>query len=357
MGQIIAGGRGIVIVVGGLAVAGMVAAVYLSITPDRPEQVSQSLSADGKGENSKARADASSASDSTGQDVAQFDVVRVDPDGTTVVAGTASPGARVTIMVDETAKQSVDTDASGQFVALLDLPHSDAARVLTLNTTQDGQSVSSHEQMILAPSPALEAPADTAIASESAQSDTNGADSRNVAVLRADSDGVEMVLPSTPGVAGSPDTVALDTITYDDDGRIRLGGRAKAGSRVRVYLDNTLSTDLTTDADGRWQTALEGIDPGLYTLRLDEISGTGDVISRVETPLQREKPEVLKPADPDSVTESVRAVTVQQGDTLWAISRDRFGEGMLYLRVFDANREAIRDPDLIYPGQVFAIPD
>ena len=51
------------------------------------------------------------------------------------------------------------------------------------------------------------------------------------------------------------------------------------------------------------------------------------------------------------------AVTVQRGDTLWAIARDRYGEGLLYVQVFEANREFIRDPDLIYPGQIFALPD
>jgi len=48
---------------------------------------------------------------------------------------------------------------------------------------------------------------------------------------------------------------------------------------------------------------------------------------------------------------------VQPGSTLWAISREHYGEGVLYVRVFEANRERIRDPDLIYPGQVFALPD
>ncbi|MEN8660411.1 MAG: LysM peptidoglycan-binding domain-containing protein, partial [Marivita sp.] len=50
-------------------------------------------------------------------------------------------------------------------------------------------------------------------------------------------------------------------------------------------------------------------------------------------------------------------VTVQPGNTLWAIARDRYGEGPAYVKVFEANRDRIRDPDLIYPGQVFSIPD
>lgn len=50
------------------------------------------------------------------------------------------------------------------------------------------------------------------------------------------------------------------------------------------------------------------------------------------------------------------AVTVQPGNTLWAIARENYGEGILYVRLYEANRDRIRDPDLIYPGQVFDIP-
>ena len=49
-------------------------------------------------------------------------------------------------------------------------------------------------------------------------------------------------------------------------------------------------------------------------------------------------------------------VTVEPGFTLWRIARETYGEGILYVRVFEANRDQIRNPDLIYPGQVFAVP-
>ncbi len=50
-------------------------------------------------------------------------------------------------------------------------------------------------------------------------------------------------------------------------------------------------------------------------------------------------------------------MTVQPGNTLWAIARESYGEGPLFVRVFEANRDRIRDPDLIYPGQIFEIPE
>ncbi|WP_422064984.1 LysM peptidoglycan-binding domain-containing protein [Shimia sp.] len=60
---------------------------------------------------------------------------------------------------------------------------------------------------------------------------------------------------------------------------------------------------------------------------------------------------------PAEAPAAVRIVTVQPGSSLWAIARDRYGEGQFYLRVFEANQDKIRDPDLIYPGQVFTVPE
>ncbi len=49
-------------------------------------------------------------------------------------------------------------------------------------------------------------------------------------------------------------------------------------------------------------------------------------------------------------------VTVQPGFTLWGIAEGQLGDGIRYVQVFEANKDKIRDPDLIYPGQVFTIP-
>ncbi|KPA22281.1 LysM domain/BON superfamily protein [Shimia sp. SK013] len=54
---------------------------------------------------------------------------------------------------------------------------------------------------------------------------------------------------------------------------------------------------------------------------------------------------------------AVQIITVQPGSSLWAIARERYGEGPMYVRVFEANKDKIRDPDLIYPGQVFTVPE
>lgn len=173
-------------------------------------------------------------------------------------------------------------------------------------------------------------------------------------VLKSTSDGVELLNTQSPDVMKR---VALDTISYSDLGDVRLTGRAQAQTQsVRVYLDNAPIASLPVDASGRWRGDLPDIDEGIYTLRVDEVAEDGSVTSRVETPFKREDPAVLVQAGADQEG-PLKRITVQRGNTLWAIARERYGDGLLYVRVFQANAGDIRDPDLIYPGQVFDLPD
>lgn len=49
-------------------------------------------------------------------------------------------------------------------------------------------------------------------------------------------------------------------------------------------------------------------------------------------------------------------VLVESGDTLWGIAERAYGSGARYTEIFEANREVIEDPDLIFPGQKLRIP-
>ncbi len=58
----------------------------------------------------------------------------------------------------------------------------------------------------------------------------------------------------------------------------------------------------------------------------------------------------------DPATEQVEYYVIQKGDTLWAIAKAHLGNGAEYTKIFEANREVIKNPDLIYPGQKIRIP-
>jgi nucleoid-associated protein YgaU len=115
-----------------------------------------------------------------------------------------------------------------------------------------------------------------------------------------------------------------------------------------VYLDNGLLAAARAGSDGAWRIIVERpVAPGLYTLRVDEMAGD-KVIARLEFPFQR--------ADPKEIESETLLVVVQPGNSLWRLARRTLGEGTRYTVIYQANRERIRDPDLIYPGQVFEVP-
>jgi nucleoid-associated protein YgaU len=174
-------------------------------------------------------------------------------------------------------------------------------------------------------------------------------------VLIADKDGVRVVQSDD---SLDQDAIALDAISYDEDGQVMLSGRSNPMAYLRIYLDNAPVLLVRPDDEGNWKTLLSNVDPGVYTLRIDQVNAAGKVISRLETPFKKESPQKLLTHIKDAKTEArINVVTVQPGYTLWAIARKRYGRGILYVRVFEANRDKIRDPDLIYPGQVFELPD
>jgi nucleoid-associated protein YgaU len=52
----------------------------------------------------------------------------------------------------------------------------------------------------------------------------------------------------------------------------------------------------------------------------------------------------------------IATAVVSRGDSLWRISRVTYGDGMRYATVYKANRDQIRNPNRIYPGQTFVLP-
>ena len=65
-------------------------------------------------------------------------------------------------------------------------------------------------------------------------------------------------------------------------------------------------------------------------------------------------PAATESANP--VVSKVETFEVKRGDNLWQISRHLYGEGMRYSTIYEANSDQIRDPDRIYPGQIFVVP-
>lgn len=270
-----------------------------------------------------------------------FDVVRVGPQGRAVIAGRAESGAEVTVHENGRVLGQGKADAQGQFVILPDTGLQPGGRELTLSARgANGKEVAGADSVIVIVPPA---------AKQTADAKPSGTDK----AAEPSSPAVAVLLPRDAGaprvLGGKSRKLALDTVDYDEKGEIRFAGSAKPDTPVRVYVDNQPVGDAKTGAGGQWtMVPASPVAPGVHQLRIDQLGPDGRVLGRVELPFQRTT------AAPDGLAGG--RTVVQPGQNLWRIARQSYGHGTRYTVIYLANRDQIRDPNRIYPGQIFAIP-
>jgi len=274
-----------------------------------------------------------------------FDVVRISKDGDTVIAGRAPPGSEVTILDGGEPIGTVTADGRGEWVYLPSEPLAPGSHDLSLQArTPDGAVTESDSKVVL-------------VVPERGK-DIAGrptAQPQEPLAMLVPKDGGEVgarVLqrPSVPGsVESEAGDLALDSVDYDEAGEVSLGGRGLPGAEVRAYLNNDLIGRAEVPPTGLWRITPDGaVEPGAYQLRLDMVREGGAVVSRIELPFSR--------AEPMRDFDGGAFVIVQPGNSLWRIARRTLDSGFNYTVIYEANKDQIRDPDLIYPGQIFEVP-
>ncbi len=369
--------------VGSVAVAGAASVAYVMVFPSAPDLRQPDLSAlvepaPGPQPTAEDGPDTRIAMVTPDESQApRFDIVRVTDLGNVLVAGKAPATSAVAALLEETPVAQTVSSGGGEFVMMFDVEPSPAPRVLELEVRlPNGDRLRSRDTLMLAPRSDVlagqRAPDGAAIATQTAREvataplfpDQTAAPARpNVAPAAPDtasaaplavlmrSDGSVQVLGQAGQLPGA-EQVVIDSVVYDAQGDVSLGGRSGRGlADIQIYLDNQPILRTRAADDGTWQAQLDGIERGVYRLRVDELDLAQQVTSRAEIPFERVTPEIARGAA------GPQALIVQPGNTLWAMSQERFGDGMRFMRIFEANRDQIRNPDLIYPGQVFILPE
>jgi nucleoid-associated protein YgaU len=374
-----------------------------------------------------------------------FDIVRIEEDGSAVLAGRAAPGTTVTALLDGQAMGETVANDRGEWVILPSQPLPPGAHEVTLSqaasdgtVTQSGQSVAltvpdkpgSQPLIVLSetakPSRVLQKPeTETVAAAEPAKPEP--AEEKVAAVEPPTQTTEPSQQPATasapapvPAPAATPSATApamrsarsltVDVVDYDAQGRTTFSGKAAPGSRVRIYVSDRFTGEAEADASGAWSiTPSRDIEAGTHALRADRVGADGKVSERIELPFLREsseriaglqaqrsgeaattepavqEPQPQQPAAAESqqaatepqITEQAPAqskqetatapatekqaqgpgrVVIQPGNNLWQISRVIYGKGVQYTVIYEANKDQIRNPDLIYPGQILDTP-
>ena len=306
----------------------------------------------------------------SGDTAPAFDIARIEPTGEVVIAGRAAPGATVELLRNGELHDSAISDQSGQFA--MDPPRLPPGTYdLTLRSKQpDGKQATSKQSVavVLEPSPK---------------------DRPIVALMTPDKPIVVLSQPAAP----KPMTgvVVVDAVEIEPDGKFHVTGRASPDATVRLYLNDSFISSVIAGSDQRFAVTInKGVSPGSYRVRVDEVNAnSGEVRARAEVPFNvpdtfvtaflpaqatsSKRPDIaasqLQPttamstALPDGgspsavvVVPKITTTTVSRGDSLWRISRLTYGAGQRYSSIYKTNHEQIRDPNLIYPGQIFVLP-
>ena len=263
----------------------------------------------------------------------EFDVVRVEVTGDAVMAGVGEPGATIVVTSGDDVVGETVADDAGDWVIVTEEPLDPGAHELEL-TSVNGDGETKQSDTVVVVSVPQEPTADDVLTVM-----MNDEDGGDVEVIQGGEDGI--------GISGGGD-LALESVTYDEEGNVSMGGQATAGDTVVVYVDDRVAGVADVE-DGEWTVALdESVEEGTHSLRVDEVNEEGDVVARLETPFVRAT--FIMPDASD------RLIVIQPGNSLWRIARRSFGRGILYTLIYEANRNQIADPDLIYPGQIFVMP-
>lgn len=282
-----------------------------------------------------------------------FDVVRVEPSGDAVMAGRAAPGARVTVLSNDGEIAQTQADGNGEWVIVLDDPLVPGSHEIWLRSEgADGAVTESREAVVVTVPGGEESALAQQDGEESEAGDAASGGVLAVTVPREDSDAAVSVLQAPAGGVGiaGGGALTLDSLSYDEEGAVTLAGKAEPGSEVRPYVDGEIAGSVQADAEGNWSLTLDRrLDAGRHELRVDQVDEEGVVAARLETPIQQAAFTMPSSAEP--------LVVIQPGNNLWVIARHVYGKGVLYTQIFEANRDQIGDPDLIYPGQIFVLPE
>jgi nucleoid-associated protein YgaU len=281
-----------------------------------------------------------------------FDVVRVNPNGDAVIAGRAAPGTKITLLDNGQPVGSAEADDRGEWVLLPDSAVDPGQHKFSVRATDDGgKSLDSDKEVIVVvPKPAEDIAGQPVTRPSGALALEVPKNGEGPSQLLNSPAPVTAASQESPA-AGAPQTppLSLDTIDYTQDGRAMLSGHTLPDGDLLLYLDNGTLGNAKADGSGRWTFVPEQKAPaGDHKLRVDLVDGAGKVQARVEVPFSQ--------PDFSTVALNDNSVIVQPGNSLWRIARRTYGDGVQFTVIYEANKDNIRNPDLIYPGQIFNLP-
>lgn len=278
-------------------------------------------------------------------EVIKLEVIRVRPDGSLVIAGKGLPNSKIEIISGSTVIATTQSDNIGEFVAVPDKQLKSGEYLLAFRQTTKANKIS--------------------IANEAVAINVTGGLNDIPIVAIIDSEGkLGARVIQAPGLIEKETkskfdkdndisikilpTISILAITYDIKvGQLILSGIASGGAQVNAGFSGK-ETSSTKILNNSWSLTIPGkLISGKQKVFAVIIGKDGKILSKNSINITGS---IIKDANGKTF------VVVQKGDALWNIAYNRLGLGIRYTDIVELNKEKIKNPNLIYPKQLFILP-
>lgn len=158
-------------------------------------------------------------------------------------------------------------------------------------------------------------------------------------------------------IDAEPEFIQIRSLSWENKSTLRLSGFASGGYSMRAYFDDQFIASIELDSAPtdnkayRWSMVAEALmQPNRnYPLLAELIDKNGNVIKKSSINVSLEALAIGE--------DGSEMMVIHKGDALWRIAYRAYGQGVRYVDIFKRNNERINDPNLIFPNQIFAIPD
>jgi nucleoid-associated protein YgaU len=292
-----------------------------------------------------------------------IDLARVKPDGAAVFAGTAAPNAKIRIFEGDILLGETIANANGEWVIVLEKSLAVGQHLISVGMERsDGTTEMADRSLAVEIYKDTETKPLVALLPETATEmpvliqSPDDMDAAKPAAASSEAAVAEAALPKTAEAdsvkAQAKSQIAAlvpSAIVWRDASRILISGKSRGGVRVAVNDAKGQFGEALVLADGAWQVSGSlDMDIAVNHLRFTLFDDANHTIGRYDLP--------IKARDLAKGQDGSPLIVVNKGDMLWRIAYHQLGEGIKYVDIVRRNEQDIINPDLIYPKQIFAVP-
>ena len=280
-------------------------------------------------------------------DFPKVDILKVDPDGSFIIAGKAKPNSKINLLEKGSIIESAKVDDSGSWVIVSKENLGVGDNLLTLGQSNPDGTLTQSEEIYI-----------TKIDEKNF--------SKPIVIEILNSKAGEISILQTPSLHNSDlennsdidlakkskiknEDFNIFSISFNETGYLSIQGVASYGKSIDIKVnDYSIYNIILNNNNPNWIFNSDyELKFGMHKL-VATLKSEDDILSKIEMPFMRsEMPSTDFPEN---------FILIKPGDMLWTISYRLYGNPLKYIEIYKENQDQITNPDLIFPGQVFTLP-